>query len=131
MRNRRTLPNRIALLALSTLPALAQAHPGHGYDAGFAAGALHPFTGLDHLLGIVIAGLLLGALPARLRWPICAAFLIVSGVTHALWLAPADVGGGFVAGLMITSALLIAAGVAATGMAARLTAGTARSPESR
>jgi urease accessory protein len=40
-------------LALS-LPAVA--HPGHA-EAGFAAGLLHPFTGLDHLLALLALGL--------------------------------------------------------------------------
>jgi urease accessory protein len=37
-----------------TLPAAA--HPGHP-DSGFAAGLLHPLTGLDHLLALLAVGL--------------------------------------------------------------------------
>lgn len=37
---------------------LAHAHPGEpGHVHGFAAGFLHPFTGLDHLLAMVAVGL--------------------------------------------------------------------------
>lgn len=45
-----------AALAIS-LPALA--HPGHGGTeaAGFAAGFLHPLTGIDHLLAMLAAGI--------------------------------------------------------------------------
>jgi len=40
------------------LPAIAQAHPGHGaHEAGFVAGLLHPLTGLDHLLALLGVGL--------------------------------------------------------------------------
>jgi urease accessory protein len=47
---------RIALVALLCLPAIAQAHPGH---AGFALrdGFLHPWLGLDHLLAMLAVGL--------------------------------------------------------------------------
>jgi urease accessory protein len=127
MTTRHPLSNRIAFLALLSLPTLALAHPGHAHEAGFAAGALHPFTGLDHVSGIVVAGLLLGALPARARWLVGAAFLALSGIAHARWLAPEDAGGPFVAGLVASSAILIAAGVAATRMAWRVTAAAARS----
>ena len=41
-------------LALS-LPAAA--HPGHGPASGFAAGLLHPVTGIDHLLALLAVGL--------------------------------------------------------------------------
>jgi urease accessory protein len=44
-----------AVLGLVALPALA--HPGHGGDSGFAAGLLHPLTGLDHLLALLAVGL--------------------------------------------------------------------------
>lgn len=37
------------------LPAMA--HPGHEAASGFAAGLLHPLTGLDHLLALLAVGL--------------------------------------------------------------------------
>lgn len=42
-------------LCLIVLPAAA--HPGHADAAGFAAGLLHPFTGLDHLLAMLGIGM--------------------------------------------------------------------------
>jgi len=45
----------LAALALLTVSLPAAAHPGHG--TGFLAGVLHPFTGLDHLLALLAAGL--------------------------------------------------------------------------
>lgn len=49
-------PFRILLILLATtLPAAA--HTGHGDADGFAAGFLHPFTGVDHLLAMLAVGL--------------------------------------------------------------------------
>ena len=109
---------KLMLPALLLLPALAQAHPGHGGDAGFIAGVMHPLTGLDHLLGIVAAGALLGWLPQRRRWLVCGGFLGLLGAAHALWL-PEGQGGAFIGGLLAASAALVAAGVLVTGAATR------------
>ncbi len=111
------------LFTLTLLPALAHAHPGHG-DAGVLDGLVHPFSGLDHLLGIAVAGVLLGMLPRQSRWAVCAAFLVMLGATHALW-SPQSAQTGFIAGLLAASATPIAAGMAATKLA-RLTAAAAR-----
>ena len=118
----------LAAATLLILPALAQAHPGHAGDTGFAAGLLHPFTGIDHVLGLMVAGVLMGRLPERLRWFAFAGFLGMSGLGHAWWLEPALSGSNFVVGLVCMSAILIAAGMAATRMATRWsTAGARRS----
>lgn len=63
-------------------PALA--HPGHGEhgETAFAAGLLHPLTGLDHLLVIIAVGALAVLLPTR----------------PSLWLLPAALIGGMAAG---------------------------------
>lgn len=112
------------LSVLFLLPGLANAHPGHGFETGFVAGAVHPFTGLDHLLGIALAGLLMGWLPAARRWLVCAGFLALSGVAHVLW-APEAASPGFVAGLLSVTTGLVAAGMAATRLV-RLTAAARR-----
>ncbi len=117
----------LAALALASLPGLALAHPGHSHDAGFLAGALHPFSGFDHLAGLALAGMLLGYLPARRRWPVCAGFLGLLGVTHALWVAPGSSGDGYLAGLLLMSTALLATGMAASKATGRFTAGAARS----
>jgi len=44
----------LALLLAGT-PVLA--HPGHGGHGGFAAGLLHPLTGIDHLLALLAVGI--------------------------------------------------------------------------
>lgn len=121
-----SIRNLAACIALASLPSLALAHPGHSHDAGFMAGVLHPFGGIDHLLGLALAGLLLGWLPATRRWPVCAAFLGLLGATHVLWLEPGAGGSAYVAGLLCMSAGLLAAGMA-TSRLIRLTAAAARS----
>ena len=45
-----------ALIILLMLPATAMAHPGHDI-AGFAAGFVHPFSGLDHTLAMLAVGI--------------------------------------------------------------------------
>ena len=124
MKSRRTLA---AFITLASLPTLALAHPGHSHDAGFVAGAMHPFSGIDHLLGLAIAGLLMGWLPATKRWPVCAAFLGLLGATHVLWLGSGAGGTAYLAGLLAMSAGLLAAGMAASRVIHRFTAGAARS----
>ena len=43
------------LLILLMLPATAMAHPGHDV-AGFSAGFMHPFSGIDHCLAMLAVG---------------------------------------------------------------------------
>jgi urease accessory protein len=59
--NRNDNLKRRARLAVAVLAGLAvtlpaAAHPGHP-EGGFAAGLLHPLTGLDHLLALLAVGL--------------------------------------------------------------------------
>jgi len=49
----------------------AQAHPGH-LELGFAAGLLHPFSGLDHMLAMTAVGLFAAIKGGRamIVWPL-------------------------------------------------------------
>jgi urease accessory protein len=73
----RLLP--LTLLALAT-PAFA--HPGH--TTGFAGGMLHPMTGIDHLLAMLMVGLWSGLCLGRYRWTGPAAFVtfMLAGFTY-------------------------------------------------
>lgn len=71
------------------LPTLAVAHPGHDLSAGFTAGALHPWSGLDHLLAMLAVGMWAAQLGGQMRWAVpvsfvslmlCGAALGMSGV---------------------------------------------------
>jgi urease accessory protein len=78
-------------LAVFALPTLALAHVGGdaGAHHGFAAGFTHPFTGIDHLLAMLLIGL----------WS--------ATLTRRWWVAPL----AFVA-MLLVGALLASAGLA-------------------
>jgi len=66
---------RWAVLPLIAFAAPALAHPGHGRLSGFAAGLLHPLSGFDHLLTMLMVGLWAG-IAFRSFWWVCpAAFM--------------------------------------------------------
>jgi len=60
---------RAALTVLLLLPAVALAHPSH------AAGFVHPFVGLDHLLAMITVGLWAAQLGGRWTWAVPLAFV--------------------------------------------------------
>lgn len=51
----------------------AMAHGGHG--GSFAAGVVHPFSGLDHILAMLAVGLYAGRQEGALRWALPAGFV--------------------------------------------------------
>lgn len=104
------------LLAASLLflPLLAQAHPGHQEGTGFAAGALHSFTGWDHMLALAVAGVLLGLLWGRMRWLVGVSFVALVALGHAWWVQPDAAGAAFTLGLLLANALVLALGSALT-----------------
>ena len=70
-------PAAAVLAAALLFPAAALAHPGHpGHETlNLVAGALHPFTGLDHMLAMVAVGLWAALRGGRATWAWPAAFL--------------------------------------------------------
>ena len=67
---------RIAVaLLLATFCGTAAAHPFHAVTGGAAAGFLHPFTGLDHLIAMLAVGVWAAQLGGRARWIIPMAFV--------------------------------------------------------
>jgi len=83
--NKKSLVQVIAV-SLSLLPALAQAHPGHGTGASLFAGAMHPLLGVDHLLALVATGLLAWRMQGWARLGVVMAFpmLMVVGAIAGL-----------------------------------------------
>jgi urease accessory protein len=69
-------PIAIAAALLAVTASAAQAHTGHALGS-IGAGALHPLTGLDHLLAMLGVGI----------W---AAHIGASGERRATWLVPAS-----------------------------------------
>lgn len=81
---------RIALGA-ATMQALlvqaAQAHVGVGHTSGFVHGFGHPLGGLDHVLAMVMVGVLAAQIGGRALWLVPATFMsamVLGGVTGTL-----------------------------------------------
>lgn len=69
-------------LALSLMPALTFAHPGHG-ENGLLAGVSHPLTGVDHLLAMLAVGLWAAQQKGAARWALPGTFvatLLIGGL---------------------------------------------------
>lgn len=68
----RFFQQRSGLLALGSafclLPSMALAHTGHGDASGFAHGFIHPLSGFDHLLAMILVGIFAYQLGGRALW---------------------------------------------------------------
>ena len=60
----------------TVLPTIANAHPGHA-DGGLVGGFTHPFSGLDHILVMMLVGLVAARSGGRTRALLPATFVIV------------------------------------------------------
>lgn len=76
----------LAALFLS-LSSAAMAHPGAAHVHGMGEGALHPMTGLDHLLAMIAVGLWAARLGGRSMWGLPLAFLASMTLGGALGMA--------------------------------------------
>ena len=99
-----------AAVAACTLPLVALAHPGtlaaHAAAThGFAAGFVHPFTGLDHLAAMLAVGV----------WS--------AGLKRRAWIAPAAFIACLLAGALATSASVAVPGAEAMIAASLLVLG--------
>ena len=84
MRNPTRFPTAIILMLASSV---AFAHPGHNVS-GLAAGLMHPFTGMDHLLAMVAVGLWAARGGNRKVWLLPATFmttLVLGAVIAMQW----------------------------------------------
>lgn len=75
----------LTILLLVFASGAAWAHPGHS-AAGFAAGLMHPFQGLDHLLAMAAVGLWAAQGGGRSIWLLPAAFMsmLAAGAAAAM-----------------------------------------------
>ena len=80
---------RVALAGLVLVPGAALAHPGHEAGAGLAHGFIHPLTGLDHILAMLLVGLFAYQLGGRALWLLPATFVAVMGLGGAVALSGA------------------------------------------
>jgi len=84
--------SRIILSLAATLyPALAYAHVGVGETSGFAHGFAHPVSGLDHVLAMVLVGVLAFQLGGRALWLVPLAFVSMMAVGGTLGVTGVDV----------------------------------------
>lgn len=101
--------NALALLAAALLlPAPAFAHVGDGLHHGLMAGFLHPFTGADHLLAMVMVGLWAGLSGGTARLALPGAFLggmALGGVLGMAGAALPGVEAGILASVIVFGAL--------------------------
>jgi urease accessory protein len=65
------------LLAVALLPTAAFAHTGVGGTHGFSHGFLHPLSGLDHQLAMVMVGVFAWQLGGRAVWLVPTTFVLV------------------------------------------------------
>jgi len=118
--SRRILACLLCVLSSS----VAQAHPGHG--GGLGSGFAHPFSGIDHLLAMIVIGIWAAQLGGRARWGVPLAFVSMMGLGAALALdgiVPPALDAGItvsllVLGLAVAFALRVPSAVAAALAAA-------------
>ncbi|HEX8311759.1 MAG TPA: HupE/UreJ family protein [Chthoniobacteraceae bacterium] len=108
---RTTLKSWGAVAALTLLPNLAHAHPGHD-TAGLAEGFAHPLLGLDHILAMLAVGLWAVQLGGRAFWVVPASFvtsMILGGALGISGMALPFAEQGILASVLILGLLIAAA----------------------
>ena len=96
--------------ALIAIPSQALAHTGHGAVSGFFHGFEHPVGGLDHVLAMVLVGMLGFQLGGRALYALPASFVGVMAAGGALGMA--GIGIPFVEAGIALSVLVLGLAVA-------------------
>lgn len=103
--------SRFALAVLIALvPSVAFAHTGVGDTVGFGHGFLHPITGIDHVLAMVMVGVFAWQLGGRALWLVPTTFVLVMAIGGALGVA--GIGVPFVEAGIALSVIVLGAIVA-------------------
>lgn len=99
---------RLILLAvLAMLPAEAMAHTGHGAAVGLSHGIMHPLGGLDHILAMVLVGILASQMGGRAVWLLPASFMgamALSGILGMTGIAVPFVEQGIILSIIVLGA---------------------------
>lgn len=80
-----------AAAAILLLPTGAFAHTGIGHSAGFVHGFEHPVGGLDHVLAMVLVGVLAWQLGGRALYTVPASFALLMAAGGVLGVAGVEV----------------------------------------
>jgi urease accessory protein len=101
-------PHRSAAMAvlLALWAGPASAHPGHGGSA-ISAGLLHPVSGADHLVAMLLVGLWAGLAAGHAKWALPAAFLSAMLAGFGLGAAGLAGPGAMTAETLILASLLV------------------------
>jgi urease accessory protein len=78
-------------IAAALIPSAASAHTGAGETLGFFHGFGHPIGGMDHVLAMVLVGLLAWQLGGRALWMVPATFVLLMAAGGGLGMAGANV----------------------------------------
>jgi urease accessory protein len=105
---------RIAAIAVATVAfaSVASAHTGAGAASGFTHGFMHPVGGLDHVLAMVLVGLIAAAMGARALLALPAAFMAMmaaGGFAGMSGMALPGAEFGIAASVIVLGAMLAAA----------------------
>jgi urease accessory protein len=108
----RTSTLLITTVAMASAPSLASAHPAMFHHVSMAQGALHPLTGLDHVLAMTSVGLWAAQRGGRATWALPLTFVGVMLAGGAMGMAgvalpmlePMIAASVLVLGLLIASA---------------------------
>jgi urease accessory protein len=69
------------------MPTVALAHTGVGGTAGFSHGFMHPLTGIDHVLAMMMVGVFAWQLGGRALWLVPITFVLIMAVGGTLGVA--------------------------------------------
>ena len=98
------------LAALAVLPTEALAHIGHGDTSGLVHGLMHPLGGLDHILAMVLVGILAFQKGGRALWLLPLSFMTVMALAGLAGFAGLEL--PFVEWGIILSIIVLGAAVA-------------------
>lgn len=77
----------VAAAAIALMPGIALAHTGVGDTSGFSHGFIHPLTGIDHLLAMMMVGVFAWQLGGRALWLVPLTFVLVMAIGGAFGVA--------------------------------------------
>jgi urease accessory protein len=97
-------------VSMALMPTVALAHTGAGGTVGFSHGFMHPLTGIDHVLAMMMVGVFAWQLGGRAIWLVPSTFVLVMAVGGALGVA--GIGVPFVEVGIALSVIVLGASVA-------------------